>query len=280
MNILTILAPAVLIVTSGSLTDSPLDLIFNVSEQTATNTISSLEIDYTSIDYSTGAFPNEVLEFGTPEEFFLAKFEQWAEKHDITLIGTDKNAKHLFRWGFIPEKDGVDLKDVPGVLAAAELLYKIPDNVLEVMKDKSIYFSTQNGRSKSIHNAWGPDSLNRGFIIEQSHVTSNVIHELGHIVDVHGIQGKHNDKQNVFSYAKEKRNEVFAVKIPYEPSKPGAPQGHVSRYSSESDLENFAEHFAFYVVFPEEFRSKMEKDSQLVDEYEFLRDYIFDGKEF
>ena len=203
MNLLTILAPAVLIITSGSLADSTFfDLGFlTENKKTISNSI-SLETDKSRIDFSTGAFSNEDLKLGSPQDLFLANFEDWAKKHDITLIGTNKNAKHLSRWGFIPEQDGVELKDVPRVLVAAQLLYKIPDNVLEVMKGKTIYFSTEKGRSKSIHAAWGPDSLNRGFIIEQSHWTANVIHELGHIVDVHGIQGKYNDKQNVFLHAR------------------------------------------------------------------------------
>jgi hypothetical protein len=281
MNILTILAPAVLVFTSGSLADSTIfDQIFMTDFQKTVTESKTLEVDLSTIDFSTGAFSSEVLKMGTPQDLFLANFEDWAKQHDITLIGTNKNAKHLTRWGFIPEKDGVELKDVPGVLIAAQLLYKIPDDVLEVMKNKTIYFSTENGRSKSIHAAWGPDSLNRGFIIEQSHMTANVIHELGHIVDVHGIQGAYDDKQNVFIHAKEKRDEIFQVKVAYEPSSPGAPQGHITRYSSESDSENFAEHFAYYVVFPDEFRNRIQTDPLLIDEYEFLRDYIFDGTEF
>ncbi len=279
MNILTILAPVVLVITSGDLADSTV-LDLNFIEQKSLSTKNILEIDVSTIDFATGAFSNEDLKKGSPQDLFLADFEGWAKQHEITLIGTNKNAKYLTRWGFIPEKDGIELKNIPGVLVAAQLLYKIPDDVLEVMKGKTIYFSTENGRSKSIHAAWGPDSLNRGFIIEQSHWHANVIHELGHIVDVHGIQGEYNDKQNVFSYAKEKRDAVFQVKIDYEPNVPGVPQGHITRYSSESDSENFAEHFAYYVVFPDEFRKRIQTDPLLKDEYEFMRDYIFNGIEF
>jgi hypothetical protein len=276
---LTILVSVMLVVISGSLAYSTV-FELNFIEQKSLFTKNTLEIDVSTIDFAAGAFSNEDLKKGTVQDLFLVNFEDWAKQHDITLIGTNKNAKHLTRWGFIPEKDEVELKNIPKVFVAAEILYKIPDNVLEVMKGKTIYFSTENGRSKSIHAAWGPDSLNRGFIIEQSHWHANVIHELGHIVDVHGIQGKYNDKQNVFSYAKEKKDEVFQVKIDYQPNAPGVPQGHITRYSSESDSENFAEHFAYYVVFPDEFRNRIQMDPLLKDEYEFMRDYIFNGIEF
>jgi len=165
-------------------------------------------------------------------------------------------------------------------LIAANALYKIPYSVLEVMKDKTIYFSTESGRSKSIHSAWGPDSLNRGFIIEQNVWEANVIHELGHIVDVHGIQGAYDDKQNIFSNSKDERDKIFQVSVKYEPNKPDAPLGHISRYSSQNDLENFADHFAYYVIYPDKFQDRIKNDPLLVDEYEFLRDMIFDGKEF
>ncbi|KKK49761.1 hypothetical protein LCGC14_3131800, partial [marine sediment metagenome] len=58
------------------------------------------------------------------------------------------------------------------------------------------------------------------------------------------------------------------------------PLGHISRYSSQNDLENFADHFAYYVIYPDKFQDRIKNDPLLVDEYEFLRDMIFDGKEF
>ena len=198
MSLLAFVAQAVVILTSGALSGA--SFLDQNSMQGFENTpAANVPIDISGIDFASGAFTADDLKIGTPHELFLANFESWATKHEITLVGTNKDAKYLARWGFIPDKDGVDLKDVPGVLIAANALYKIPYSVLEVMKDKTIYFSTESGRSKSIHSAWGPDSLNRGFIIEQNVWEANVIHELGHIVDVHGIQGAYDDKQNIFS---------------------------------------------------------------------------------
>jgi len=262
MNLLGIILPVFLIITAGSVTESS----------------KTIPIDISGIDFATGAFSAEDLKMGTPNELFLVNFENWAKEHDISLVGTNKNAKDLSKWSFDHNKDKVDLKDIPGVLIAAEALYKIPDNVLVVMAGKTIYFSTEDGRSKSIHDAWGNVPLDRGIIIEQNVRTVTVIHELGHIVDVHGIQGDFEDKQNVFSYAEEDRDKIFLVLENKLNDKEKL--GYITSYSSNSDLENFAEHYTYYVVYPDVFRDEMKNDPLLLKKYEFLRDFIFNGKEF
>jgi len=151
---------------------------------------------------------------------------------------------------------------------------------LEVMAGKTIYFSTEDGRSRSVYVDGRSDPLNRGFIIEQNVRAHTVIHELGHIVDGHGIQGIQGDEQNVFSYLKEERDKIFQVTLEYDPNLRRAPPRHITHYSSYSDLEKFAEHFAYYVIYPDVFRDRMKNDPSLVDEYEFLRDFIFNGKEY
>ena len=62
------------------------------------------------------------------------------------------------------------------------------------MQGKTIYLSSENGRSFAVAATFSKqnknmDLLNRGLIIEQGILKRTVIHELGHIVDVHGIQG-------------------------------------------------------------------------------------------
>jgi len=281
MNLLVIIALAVLILTAGSITESTLwDLMFITDFEKTSDFSKTVPISTSDIDFASGAFSTEDLKMQSPNELFLADFENWAKKHEISLIGTNKNAKYLFKYSFDPDKDRVELKDVPGVLIAAEALYKIPDNNLEAMAGKTIYFSTEDGRSRSVYVDGRSDPLNRGFIIEQNVRAHTVIHELGHIVDGHGVQGLYGDEQNVFSYAKEEKDKIFQVTLEFEPNAKVAPPGHITRYSSYSDLEKFAEHYAYYVIYPDVFRDRMKNDPSLVDEYEFLRDFIFNGKEY
>ena len=56
--------------------------------------------------------------------------------------------------------------------------------------------------------------------------------------------------------------------------------GYVSSYSAVNDAENFAENFAHYVIYSNEFREKILADPLLIEEYEFMRDVIFSGFEF
>ena len=281
MNLLVIIAPAVLIFTTGSITESTLwDLMFITDFEKTSDSSKTVPIDTSGIVFASGAFSTEDLILESTNELFLEDFKNWARKHDISLVGTNKNVKHLFRLSFDPDKDWVELKDVPGVLIAAQALYKIPDNVLEVMAGKTIYFSTEDGRSRSVYVDRRSDPLNRGFIIEQNVRAHTVIHELGHIVDGHGIQGIQGDEQNVFSYAQEERDKIFQVTLEYDPNVRRVPPGHITHYSSYSDLEKFAEHFAYYVIHSDVFRDRMKNDPSLVDEYEFLRDFIFNGKEY
>jgi len=281
MNLLVIIVPAVLIFTAGSITESTFwDLMFITDFEKTSDFSKTVPISTSGSDYASSSFSTEDLKMQSPNELLLANFDNWARDHDISLIGTNKNHKYLFKSGMDPDKDVVELKEMPGVLIAAEALYKIPDNVLEVMAGKTIYFSTQEGRSITVFMSGSGDHQKRGFIIEQNVRADNVIHELGHIVDVHGIQGLYRDKQNIFSYAKEERDKIFEVTLELQPNATGPPPGYISRYSTHSDLENFAEHFAYYVIYPDVFRDRMKNDPLLVDEYEFLRNFIFNGKEY
>jgi len=281
MNLLVIIVPAVLIFTAGSITESTFwDLMFITDFEKTSDFSKTVPISTSGSDYASSSFSTEDLKMQSPNELLLANFENWARDHDISLIGTNKNYKYLFKSGMDPDKDVVELKDVPGVLIAAEALYKIPDNVLEVMAGKRIIFSTQKGPSIAVFTSGSGDHQKRGFIIEQNVRPGNVIHELGHIVDAHGIQGLYSDKQNIFSYAKEERDKIFEVTLEHQPNATGPPPGYISRYSTYSDLENFADNFAYYVIHPDVFRDRMKNDPLLVDEYEFLRDFVFNGKEY
>jgi len=280
MNLVGIILPVFLIIIVGSVTESTFsDIIFPTDFEKTSESSKTIPNNLSEIDFASGSFSTEDLKMGNSNELLLANFENWARDHDISLIGTNKNVKYLFKYGFVPDKDRIELKDVPGVLIAAEALYKIPDNVLEVMADKRIYFSTQKGRSITVFTSGSGDHY-RGFIIEQNIRAGNVIHELGHIVDVHGIQGLYRDKQNIFSYAKEERDKIFEVTLELQPNATGPPPGYITRYSTHSDLENFADNFAYYVIYPDVFRDRMKNDPLLVDEYEFLRDFVFNGKEY
>jgi len=212
------------------------------------------------------------------------QFQIWADKHGIDLVGVNKNTNELYYQGFVPETDYVNWRIVPGVLIAANELYKVPENVIQVMDGKTIYFSTEFGRSYTVLGSF-PDNdilvgLERGIILEQNINAHTVIHEIGHIVDYHGIQGIYDDEQNIFDHVLDDRKTIFNVTQKYQSNSGALSSGYISVYSTVNDAENFAENFAHYVVHPNEFRERLESDTLLIDEYEFMRDEVFLGFEF
>jgi len=214
----------------------------------------------------------------------IKEFEDWANEHGINLVGVSKNSYDLYYDGYDSEIDYVDWKKVPGVINVAESLYKIPDNVIQVMDGKTIYFSTEYGRSYSVLGSFPQYDilvgLDRGIIIEQNINSYTVIHEIGHIVDYHGIKGIYDDPHSYFSNTAKLRDSIFEVHVDYQTGLSEPPIGHVSVYSTANDAENFAENFAHYVERPDEFRQSIYDDPQLIEEYEFMRDKIFDGLEY
>ncbi len=212
------------------------------------------------------------------------QFENWAKENGIELVGVNKNSFDLYYDGYVPETDYVSWKRIPNVLVAAEVLYKIPQDVIQVMDGKTLYFSTEYGRSYAVLGSFPSygilEGLEPGIILEQNINPHTVIHELGHIVDYHGIQGIYGDDQNIFNHLSEDRSSIFKVTQKYHPRSTTPPNGYISVYSTANDAENFAENFAYYVQYPNEFRERLVEDPLLIEEYEFLRDKIFSGLEF
>jgi len=214
----------------------------------------------------------------------LEQFEIWANDKGINIVGVNKNSYDLYYTGYDSDTDYVNWKEIPNVLNVADSLYKIPDGVISVMDGKTIYFSTEYGRSYSVLGSFPEHDilvgLNRGIIIEQNISSYTVIHEIGHIVDYHGIKGMYDDSQNNFSNSLELRDSVFAVEIDYQINSSEIPLGHVSVYSTANDAENFAENFAHYVERPEVFREMINDDQNLIDNYDFFKSEIFQNLEY
>ena len=207
----------------------------------------------------------------------IEQFENWAHENGISLVGVNKSSYDLYYSGYDPKTDYVNWKDVPRVLIVADALYKIPPNVIQVMNGKTIYFSTENGRSYTVLGSFPEygilEGLERGIILEQNINAHTVIHEIGHIVDYHGIQGIYNDDQNIFGSVFDDRNSIFnglENLTSYTIT-----DGYISKYSTVNDAENFAENFAYYILYQNEFRERLKVDPLLIEEYEFMSNQIF-----
>ena len=199
----------------------------------------------------------------------LLEFKKWAQTHDIFLIGINKSSDTLLQYGFDHSLDEISIDIVPNVLNAAEILYTIPENVLEPMNGKTIYFSTENGRGLALISSHHKpiENMNDGIIIEQNIDPYYVVHELGHVIDLE-------QPPNII------QKELFSIDFIDNQNNEKILNGYVSFYSLTNVEENFAEHFAYYVVNGEDFREIAESDVLIEKKYNFLKDYVFDGIEF
>lgn len=213
----------------------------------------------------------------------LSMFLEWAKKYNITIVGTNKTSNELYFNGLKPG-ELFEVKDTTGILEVAEGLYKIPRHLTRVMNNKTIYLSSRGGRGYTILSSW-PDQnilagVNRGFILEQPITEDDAIHEFAHILDYHGIQGVYDDKESHWRNLQQERNDIFVVKVKYNPRAKEPPEGYIDVYSTANDAENFAQHFTAYILYPEEFRRRAENEPLLKQKYNFFKYKIFNGVEY
>lgn len=217
------------------------------------------------------------------EQQEILKFIGWGKQHGISLVGINKSVNYFYFNGSRPE-DFLDVKNVPNILNVAEGLYKIPEEVLQVMEGKTFYLSHQNGRGYTVLGSWPEQhilaGMERGSILEQFLTPQQAVHEFAHILDYHGIRGMYDDPQNHFKELELLRKEIFAVAFAYDPHLSKAPFGYIDVYSTANDAENFAQHFAAYILDGEEFRTRARDDPLLKKKYDFFNNKLFHGREY
>lgn len=235
-----------------------------------------LSSDLAQIPVATGATPQSV-------DTKISDFLAWAKAHEIEIVAVDKNTDYFYYQGGKPE-DFSDPKDVPNLLEVAEGLYQIPERLVVVLKGKTLYASRLQGRGYAVLGSWPEQNIlvgmNRGIILEQRLQRENVVHEVGHIIDYHGIRGLYDDPQYIFGSLEPLRKEIFSVDFPYDPNRPEPPAGYLNVYSTANDAENFSEHFAAYIFKAQEFRSRAASDALLKKKYDFFKNNLFNGREY
>lgn len=209
--------------------------------------------------------------YGYEQAYGSAIFVDWAYDHDIYLVGINKSSEYLVENGYNPYSDRINLDKVPNLDILENTLYGLSDSVLDLLHGKTIYVSTQNGRSMTIPNSQTIENMNSGIILEQKIEDYYILHEIGHIVELSFDieESKWREKNQLFSIA------YFDLE-----NIDNRPKGYVTYYSLTNQHENFAEHFAHYVVNGNEFRKHTDSDSLLDLKYQFLKQYVFESIEY
>ncbi|MBI5159796.1 hypothetical protein HY992_06795 [Candidatus Micrarchaeota archaeon] len=191
-------------------------------------------------------------------------FIEWCRNHDI----------QLWREGKIDSFP--DLIATPRITSVAESMYLIPEDLMTVMRGRTIWFfgvGQWGGRMILEHGRKGGIELyeNRGH--------KAALHEFGHALDHFGIRG---DYAGIGSWRHldRERKKVFDVTVAYTKDAATPPVGHISNYSSSNPGENFAEHFAFYISAGPAFRMLAAYELQLRAMYYFFKNKLFHGREY
>ena len=227
-----------------------------------------------------------------PTEHELTELTSWADNHGINLKGTNKP---VFFWTALDYKvddEDIGLNQIKGIQEVYKGLSILPDDVLEVMRGKTIYMTT-NASARSVFVNEDPDhGLSAGIMLTPGLTdTQSTLHEFGHLFDAYGLTGGEVENNNKnpkkfpqFSDHVDEYRQLFTTKE-IKPLLGGgyqgiAPPGYISGYSTVSIYENFAEHFSYYVTEGEMFRKKAENDPLIAEKYNFLKNEIFNLKEY
>jgi len=213
----------------------------------------------------------------------IKEFPRWARLHNIELIGIDKTSKEVYENG-LKVRHYMNYTNVSGFSNVVNGLHKIPEPLLKIMKGKTIYLSHQWGRGYAVLGSWPEQGIlkgvNKGIILEQPINEEDLIHEFGHMVGLLGIQDIYKDEDSSLEEIEPLYNEVFKVRIEYDPNLQISPEGYIDVYSTTNDQENFAQHFTYYILYGEYFREIAKSDPLLKNKYDFLKEELFDGREY
>ena len=116
---------------------------------------------------------------------------------------------------------------------------------------------------------------------------SVLIHELGHAIDLGGIQGSpaahksaFNDGPNpIYENDLSVKYYAYSWENSSEHNNTAKNKDFVSGYSMTDPFEDFAESFAYYVLHNQDFKTLAKNNEKLGLKYAYIRDYVFDGKE-
>jgi len=247
----------------------------------------------------------------------LEELKKWASKNGVNVYAMEREVDNLLFTSYerVADfehydalRDGIQLEEMPRLKDFMSSMNKLPPHLESMLQGEYFYFTTKKCRSgyvrrldyfidQGVHNTkkiyvpggiyptWGGITLEPSVMLLCSLLSEYVtLHEIGHLVDSNGIQyGKGRDFlfKNTDTGIRDLYDEYFKL-FEINPSKlfQEGKSAFLTSYAQTDTEENFAEHFSFYIVFPDEFREKAKLNPVLAEKYEFLKKEIFQGIEY
>ena len=184
----------------------------------------------------------------------------------------------------------VKLEAIPNRQYIVDGIRALPLLIVKAYRGKAIYLTTVRGRSYAvgmpISNSvyTGFVGMQAGFFLDRNTgplTTHNFVHELGHVIDYTVIAGQYGRYLHPYQFpelrsTKTEKDRVFGRG---DDKVPATAHGYVSRYARTNAQENFAEHFANYILKKEQFLQRAEGERsaghpELMDKYRFLERFL------
>jgi hypothetical protein len=165
----------------------------------------------------------------------------------------------------------------------SKTLDTLPSNLTASLKNLTLYLTADKSRGLGNSHLVELRCTNLG----DEELVSVFTHELGHVVDLGYLRGSGNlpskFKDGSLIITKDDLSVIF-----YELSWKTSTKQHftakrddfVSGYAMTDAFEDFAESFNFYTLHGSDFRKLAQESKILQAKYDFLKEYIFQNKEF
>lgn len=190
---------------------------------------------------------------------------------------------HLSAQNFKSPTEKIELKKVQRSLG--KTILALPKNHTEALKTLEIRNKSHVSRGMANSKKM---ILNIGTIDNRKELSAVFIHEMGHVVDFGFLKGKARSGRSFFRDGKKViYNDDLSLKFykfswqsEFKKQSTVHRNDFVSGYAMTDCFEDFAESYVFYRLHGEKFRALMNDSIVLKQKYEFLKQYVFESKEY
>lgn len=162
-------------------------------------------------------------------------------------------------------------------------LKSLPPEPVSHLKHLTLYFSNSGRRGLG----GGNTIILRCQNVTDEELVGVLVHEVGHIMDTGVLNGTKAKRSGFLDgkktvYEDDASVDFYRLSWSDEDTRKlvSTPEDFVSGYAMSDPFEDFAESYAYYVLHGNEFRILAETNEILQQKYEFLKNSVFEGKEY
>jgi len=163
-------------------------------------------------------------------------------------------------------------------------LKSLPAKSTKKLKNLTLYFAEDGRRGLGGSNT----IILRCQNVTDQELVSVLVHEMGHVTDTGAINGTSTSGESSFKdgsnpvYVDDPSLEFYTLDFQAENTlkETATEWDFVSGYAMSDAFEDFAESYAYYVLHGDEFRSLAGTNDVLQKKYDYLKNRVFNGKEY